>query len=67
MSHHQKSKHSDYTIRIRGRLPSDLGDKISRLHAAALLDDLNSTRLKLDDEVEVRDAGQSQKSTPDAV
>ena len=38
MGEQAKSKRRGYTIRIRDRLPADLGDKISRLHASALLD-----------------------------
>ena len=67
MSHPSKSKQSAYTIRIQGRLPADLGDKISRLHASALLDGRNSTHLKLVDEAEDYGAVESQKSVSDAV
>ncbi len=43
MGDYATSKRTVYTIRIQGRLPADLGDKISRLHASALLDSRNST------------------------
>lgn len=47
MSDYATSKRTAYTIRIQGRLPADLGDKISRLHASALLDGRNLTDLHM--------------------
>ena len=38
MSERATSKRTSYVIRILGRLPVDLVDKISRLHASALVD-----------------------------
>ena len=43
MGKEAKSKRMDYRIRILGRLPADLVEKISRLHASALLDSRNLT------------------------
>ena len=47
MCDHAKSKRTAYTIYIQGWLPADLGDKISRLHASALLDGRNLTAPKV--------------------
>jgi len=53
MNDYATSKRTAYTIRIQGRLPADLGDKISRLHASALLDSRNLTDPQmLDDGIE---------------
>ena len=50
MSDYATSKRTGYRIRILGRLPTNLGDKISWLHASALLDSRNLTGLQsLDD------------------
>ena len=53
MSGQAKAKRTAYTICIQGRLPADLRDKISLLHASALLDARNSTDPQiLDDAME---------------
>ena len=70
MGNYATSKRTAYKIRIQGQLPADLGIKISRLHASALLDGRNVTDPQmLDDGIESRRNGDvdPQKATSDAV
>ncbi len=65
MGDYATSKSTVYTIRIQGWLPADLGDKISRLHASALLDCHNSTDPQiLDDGLEPHVNGDVELTKP---
>ena len=65
MGDYTTSKRTAYEIRIQGQLPADLGEKISRLHASALLDGRNSTGPQmLDDGLESHVNGDVELTKP---
>ena len=64
MSKYTTTKRAAYTVTVQGRLPADLADKISHLHATALVD--RRSPQTLDDGLESRgngDAGPQNRNT----
>ena len=64
MSEYATTHRSAYTVHVQGRLPADLADKISHLHATALVD--RRSPQTHDDDLEAHgngDAGPQNRNT----